>query len=105
MPWRESLSPVRMERVALVAPEQRRRDMLAEVAHRAAVELDLPYTPGDGPGELDRAADSVIVSGPIAGLVGWARPVNCPHWRQRWERWEPPSSHWPVHAECSRPPC
>jgi len=78
MPWRESLSPVRMERVALVAPEQRRRDMLVEVAHRAAVELDLPYTPGDGPGELDRAADSVIVSGPIAGLVGWAPARELP---------------------------
>jgi len=59
-----------MERVALVAPEQCRRGMLAQVAHSTAVELDLPYTPDVGPGELDRAADSAIVSGPIAGLVG-----------------------------------
>ena len=78
MSWRESLSPVRMERVALVAPEQCRRGMLAQVAHSTAVELDLPYTPGDGPGELDRAADSAIVSGPIAGLVGWAPARELP---------------------------
>ena len=78
MSWRESLSPVRMERVALVAPEQCRRGMLAQVAHSTAVELDLPYTPDDGPGELDRAADSAIVSGPIAGLVGWAPARELP---------------------------
>jgi V/A-type H+-transporting ATPase subunit I len=72
MPWRESLSPVRMERVALVAPEQCRRDMLVEVARSGVVELDLPYSPGAGPEELDRAADYAIVSGPTAGLVGWA---------------------------------
>jgi V/A-type H+-transporting ATPase subunit I len=72
MPWLESLSPVRMERVALVAPEPSSRGMLVEVARRGAVELDLPYIPGTGPGELDQAVDSAIVSGPIAGLVGWA---------------------------------
>ena len=78
MSWRESLSPVRMERVALVAPEQCRRGMLAQVAHSTAVELDLPYTPDVGPEELDRAADSAIVSGPIAGLVGWAPARELP---------------------------
>ena len=75
MPWRESLSPVRMERVALVAPQPCCRGMLVAVARSGAVELDLPYTPGAGPAELDRAADSAIVSGPIAGFVGWA-PVR-----------------------------
>jgi V/A-type H+-transporting ATPase subunit I len=75
MSWRESLSPVRMQRVALVAPEPGCRGMLMEVARSGAVELDLPYTPGTGAGELDRAADCAIVSGPSAGLVGWA-PVR-----------------------------
>jgi len=75
MPWRESLSPVRMERVALVAPERSCHGMLVEVARSGAVELDLPYIPGAGSDELDRAADSAVLSGPIAALVGWS-PVR-----------------------------
>jgi len=75
MSWRESLSPVRMQRVGLVAPEWSCHGMLVEVARSAAVELDLPYLPDLGPGELDRAADSAIISGPVAGLVGWV-PVR-----------------------------
>ncbi len=68
----ESLGPVRMERVALVAPEQYRRRMLAEVARSAVVELDLPYAPGHGAEELDKAVAAAVVSGPAAALVGWA---------------------------------
>ncbi|MDP9889568.1 V-type ATPase 116kDa subunit family protein [Pseudarthrobacter enclensis] len=45
--------------------------MLAEVARAAVVELDLPYTPGNGPAELDKAAAAAIISGPSAALVGW----------------------------------
>jgi len=75
MPWRESLGPVRMARVALVAPEPLWRGMLVEVARSGVVELDLPYTPGAGGDELDRAANSAAISGPVAGLVGWT-PVG-----------------------------
>jgi V/A-type H+-transporting ATPase subunit I len=71
MRWRESAAPVRMERVALVVPEQDRRRMLMEVAPSALVELDLPYAPGDGAEELDKAAAAATVSGPSAALVGW----------------------------------
>src|SRR4051795_8136518 len=71
MSWRESLSPVRMERVAVVAPEQHRRELLATLARCAAVELDLPHVPGNGPEELDRTAAAAVVSGPFAGWVGW----------------------------------
>jgi len=78
MPWRESLSPVRMERVALVALAPCCRGMLVEVARSRSVELDLPYTPGTGPGELDRAVDCAVVSGPTAGLVGWAPTRELP---------------------------
>jgi V/A-type H+-transporting ATPase subunit I len=49
--------------------------VLVEVARSGVVELDLPYTPDVGPDELDRAAESAIVSGPVAGLVGWT-PVG-----------------------------
>lgn len=69
---RESLAPVRMERVAFVVPEQDRQRMLAEVACSAIVELDLPYEPGNGSEELDKAAAAAVVSGPAAALVGWA---------------------------------
>ena len=67
----ESLAPVRMERVALVAPEQDRRRMLVEVARSGTVELDLPYTPGNDVEELDKAAAAAIISGPSAALAGW----------------------------------
>ncbi|WP_427007705.1 V-type ATPase 116kDa subunit family protein [Pseudarthrobacter sp. H2] len=71
MKRRESLAPVRMERVALVVPEQDRRRLLIEVARSALVELDLPYEPGNGAEELDKAVAAAIVSGPSAALVGW----------------------------------
>lgn len=71
MRWREALSPMRMERVAIVAPVEHYRAVLEEVARRAIVELDLPYAPGDGPDELDRAIDAAVVHGPVVGLVGW----------------------------------
>ncbi len=67
----ESLAPVRMSRVALVVPEQHRHRMLREVARSALVELDLPYEPGDGVGEVDKAAAAAVTSGASAALVGW----------------------------------
>lgn len=72
MPRRESLGPVRMERVALVVPVQDLRRMLAAVASSAVVELDLPYSPGRGSEELEKAVAAAVVSGPAAALVGWA---------------------------------
>ena len=78
MPWRETLSPVRMERVALVAPLGARHGMLVEVARSDAVELDLPYEPGTGPEEIDRAAEAAVVHGPVAALVGWSPSRQVP---------------------------
>jgi V/A-type H+-transporting ATPase subunit I len=71
MPWREDLSPVRMERVALVATEPTCRQMLVEVARSGTVELDLPYPPGSDAGEIDRAQEAAVRSGTLTGLVGW----------------------------------
>ncbi|MFJ7751109.1 V-type ATPase 116kDa subunit family protein [Arthrobacter sp. NPDC097144] len=78
MPWRETLSPVRMERVALVAPLEARRSMLADVARTDAVELDLPYEAGTGPEEIDRAAEAAVIHGPVAALVGWSPSRELP---------------------------
>ena len=40
MPWRETAEPVRMERVALLAPLDSLRPVLVAVADSGAVELD-----------------------------------------------------------------
>lgn len=42
MSWREALTPVRMERVAVVAPKARLREVLVKVADIGQVELDPP---------------------------------------------------------------
>ncbi len=78
MPWREDLSPVRMERVALVASEPACRRMLVEVARSGMVELDLPYPPGSDAGEIDRAQEAAVGSGTLRGLVGWTPARNLP---------------------------
>jgi len=67
-----------MKRVALVAPAERRRDLLMAVARSRHVELDLPYSPGDGPEELDRAVDSAVLNGPVAAWVGWTPAAELP---------------------------
>lgn len=41
MPWRESFEPVRMQRVALVAPRESLRDVLVEAAAAGEAELDV----------------------------------------------------------------
>ena len=82
MQWRETLSPIRMDRVAVIAPADRTREALEEVARSAAVELELPYTPGDGPEELDRAAEAAVENGAVSGLVGWAPSRRVPELQQ-----------------------
>jgi V/A-type H+-transporting ATPase subunit I len=41
MPWRESMQPVRMSRVAVLAPRDRLRDVLVEIADQGMVELEV----------------------------------------------------------------
>ena len=81
MPWLEAAAPVRMQRVALVAPAASLRDVLVGVADAGAIDIDQSGQDGDtvglsgrllraagrehqapalsatlpGPGELDRA--------------------------------------------------
>jgi V/A-type H+-transporting ATPase subunit I len=40
MPWRESMEPVRMQRIAVMAPRERLRDVLVQVAASGQVELE-----------------------------------------------------------------
>lgn len=41
MPWRESMQPVRMSRVAVLAPRDRLREVLVEIAGHGTVELEV----------------------------------------------------------------
>ena len=41
MPWREALEPARMQRVAIVAPQERLRPVLLTLASRGCVEPEL----------------------------------------------------------------
>ncbi len=55
MPWRETLEPVRMQRVALVAPQQTWRSVLVAVADAGVVELDRVTDASEtAPGEAAR---------------------------------------------------
>ncbi len=49
MPWHESLEPVRMRRVAILAPGDRLRDVLVEVAGRGTTELETAPEVDAGP--------------------------------------------------------
>ncbi|HEX9033120.1 MAG TPA: V-type ATPase 116kDa subunit family protein [Streptosporangiaceae bacterium] len=61
MPWLEAAFPVRMTRVALVAPEESVRDMLLEVGAAGVVEIDAAVTDG---AQAPRPASGVAV--PVA---------------------------------------
>lgn len=78
MPWRETLSPVQMRRVGIVAPAASRDAVLVALAEAGTVELDLPHTPGDGAEELERTAHAAVASGPVVGWVGWAPARELP---------------------------
>lgn len=53
MPWREAVEPVRMQRVAVVAPTSMLRDVLVRVADEGVLELDRGT--GNGSGEAPGA--------------------------------------------------
>ncbi len=59
MPWRESLEPVRMRRVAILAPTESLRDVLVEVAGNGRTELE--SAPESTPGPA-RAALALLPS-------------------------------------------
>ncbi len=75
MPWREVPRPVRMQRVALVAPVEALRDTLARVAVAGVVDLDAvtgaeaPLPAGEA--QLEELARGAVVRGRVAALAGW----------------------------------
>jgi len=60
MSWLEAALPVRMTRVALVAPDGSLRDMLVSVADAAAVEIEQPTADAEGAGEAARRLHAAV---------------------------------------------
>jgi V/A-type H+/Na+-transporting ATPase subunit I len=66
MRWLDAVAPVRMTRIALVAPENTLRDVLVRVADAGAVEIDLPErwraSPGEAAARLQHAGQAAPTS-------------------------------------------
>ncbi len=72
MPWRESLEPVRMRRVALLAPRDRLRDVLVAVAASGLVEVDSVQGGGAGPAAL--RLQRMATAGAVEPVISVAEP-------------------------------
>ena len=64
--------PIRMERIAVVAPADDLRRVLAVVGAAGVVEPDILPEAAGGATELDRVAGSAIVRGSVAAIAGWS---------------------------------
>jgi V/A-type H+-transporting ATPase subunit I len=72
MPWADTLEPVRMARVAVVAPTSRLAVVLGALGRSGAVQLDVGGEPELAPDAApEQVAEQAVVHGEVAGLVGW----------------------------------
>ncbi|HET6685281.1 MAG TPA: V-type ATPase 116kDa subunit family protein [Jiangellaceae bacterium] len=71
MSWRDGPRPVRMERVALVAPTTALRPMLEHVGDVGLVELEPSDIEPTREAELERRAAQAVVRGHVSAMVGW----------------------------------
>ena len=71
MPWLETAFPVRMTRIALVAPAERLRDMLVRVAAAGVVEID-----GDSGAAPSAGQPPVSEAGPSGQPASGLAPVG-----------------------------
>ncbi len=75
MPWRETVEPVRMERVALLGPVQTWRHVLVAVADTGAVELDHVADSADtAPNEAERRLAALKLETPPPPSLVWDAP-------------------------------
>ncbi|MFW6205297.1 MAG: V-type ATPase 116kDa subunit family protein [Actinomycetota bacterium] len=72
MSWRDGFRPVRMQRVALVAPASALRSMLERVGDAGVVELRPLDVEETRDAELDRRVSQAVQRGPVAAIAGWA---------------------------------
>lgn len=84
MSWREAMRPVRMQRIALIAPKERVTDLLTALDAAGTVELD-PVPPetdlavvtehrsewSPRQAELRRRTAQACEHGPVVGYLGW----------------------------------
>ncbi len=73
MPWRESLEPVRMQRIALVAPRETLRHVLVETADAGTTELDVATDVGSV-SEAARLLQSLPVAGGVTPALSRTAP-------------------------------
>ncbi|WP_204285007.1 V-type ATPase 116kDa subunit family protein [Microbispora amethystogenes] len=71
--WRDALRPVRMERVAIVAPSRVLTNVLRRVGDAGLVELS---TPADA--SLETVARAAVVRDEVAALAGWMPAPTVP---------------------------
>src|SRR5512132_3590207 len=74
MPWRELAQPVRMERIALLAPTEALRDGLAGVADTGLVELDKLSTVDAAATDAGRRLQRVAGGGRVAPVLAVHAP-------------------------------
>jgi V/A-type H+-transporting ATPase subunit I len=75
MPWRETVEPVRMQRVAIVGPHRSWRHILATVADSGEVQVDHLYDPGETvPDEATRLLHLLAPDGVAEPVVCWDEP-------------------------------
>lgn len=76
MPWRDTVEPTPMARVAVVAPILRVREVLCAVADAGAVEVERDPGVVPGPARLawERARRDLLVATPAAGAAPALRP-------------------------------
>lgn len=71
MSWREGLQPVRMQRIALMAPAADLEAMLERIGDAAVVELEPPDVEPTRDAELKRRMAQAVTRGPVGALAGW----------------------------------
>lgn len=73
MRWGEAALPVRMTRIALIAPAGSARDMLVKVGEAGTVEIDTPAGPGQAPpADQLRQYEACAVRGHgVDAVLGW----------------------------------
>lgn len=67
--------PIRMDRIAIVAPAEDLRRVLAAVGEAGVVEPDVLPDAAAAASELERIADSAVTRGNVAAIAGWTPSV------------------------------
>ena len=86
MSWRDGLAPVRMQRIALVAPVTELPAMLERVGDAAVVELEPPEVEPDRAAELQRRVTQATTRGPVGAVAGWVPAPALPELTDRLAR-------------------